>query len=48
VRTAILLEAQTEEDREKIHSEIIASVAESTDPIDLPWPAVIAVARKPL
>jgi len=48
LRTAMLLEAQTEEDREKIHNEIIASVAESKDPVDLPWPAVIAVARKPL
>jgi len=48
VRTAMLLEAQTGEARAKIHSEIIASVTESTDPIDLPWPAVIAVARKPL
>ncbi len=48
VRTAMLLDAQAEENREKIHSEIIASVAESTDPVDLPWPAVIAVARKPL
>lgn len=48
VRTAMLLEAQEEANREKIHSEIIACVAESKDPIDLPWPAVIAVARKPL
>ena len=48
VRTAMLLEAQTAEDRENIHSEIIASVTESADPIDLPWPALIAVARKPL
>lgn len=48
VRTAMLLEAQTEEAREKVHNEIISSVAESKDPVDLPWPAVIAVARKPL
>lgn len=48
VRTAMLLEAQTEEDREKIHSEIIASVEEPKNPIDLSWSAVIAVARKPL
>ncbi|MEZ0150252.1 MAG: class I SAM-dependent methyltransferase [Candidatus Reddybacter sp.] len=48
VRTAMLLEAQEEANREKIHSEIIACVAESKNPIDLPWPAVIAVASKPL
>lgn len=48
VRTAMLLEAQEEANREKIHSEIIACVAESKNSIDLPWPAVIAVARKPL
>ncbi len=48
VRTAMLLEAQEKENREKIHSEIIAYVAASKDPIDLPWPAILAVARKPL
>lgn len=48
VRTAMLLEAQDETIREKIHSEIIASVSESKEPVDLPWPAIIAVARKPL
>lgn len=48
VRTAMLLEAQEEANREKIHSEIIACVAESKNPIDLPWPAVLAVATKPL
>ena len=48
VRTAMLLEAQEEADREKIHSEIIAAVEASENPIHLPWPAVIAVATKPL
>ncbi len=48
VRTAMLLEAQDEAVREKIHSEIIAAVEESKEPVDLPWPAIIAVARKPL
>jgi len=48
VRTAMLLEAQEEENREKIHSEIIAAVETSENPISLPWPAVIAVATKPL
>ena len=48
VRTAMLLEAQEEADREKIHSEIIAAVEASENPINLPWPAVIAVATKPL
>ncbi len=47
VRTAMLLEAQGEANREKIHSDIIACVTESKDPIDLAWPAVIAVATKP-
>jgi len=48
VRTAMLLEAQEEADREKIHSELIAAVEASENPINLPWPAVIAVATKPL
>ncbi len=48
VRTAMLLEAQDETIREKIHSEIIAAVEESTEPVDLPWPAIIATAKKPL
>jgi len=48
VRTAMLLEAQDAANREKIHNEIIAAVEASKDPIDLPWPALIAVARKPL
>ncbi|MBQ0721463.1 MAG: methyltransferase domain-containing protein [Gammaproteobacteria bacterium] len=48
VRTAMLLEAQEEDAREKIHSDIIAAVSASTGPVNLPWPALIAVARKPL
>ncbi|PCJ36202.1 MAG: SAM-dependent methyltransferase [Cellvibrionales bacterium] len=48
VRTALLLEAQEETNREKIHSEIITTVSESKTPVDLPWPALIATATKPL
>ncbi|PCJ84850.1 MAG: hypothetical protein COA54_12630, partial [Thiotrichaceae bacterium] len=48
VRTAMLLEAQDAAPLEKIHSEIIASVTASKDPINLPWPALLAVARKPV
>ncbi|OUS09775.1 hypothetical protein A9Q89_12495 [Gammaproteobacteria bacterium 53_120_T64] len=47
VRTAMLLEAQDPAALEKIHSEIIASVTASKDPVNLPWPALLAVARKP-
>ncbi|MBL4783602.1 MAG: methyltransferase domain-containing protein [Porticoccaceae bacterium] len=47
VRTAMLLEAQDAENREKIHQEIIAAVDTSEEPIALPWPALMAVASKP-
>ncbi len=48
VRTAMLLEAQEAQNKEKIHSEIVAALEKSKDPISLPWSAVIAVAQKPL
>ena len=47
VRTAMLLEAQEGANREKIHSDILAAVEETTGPVNLPWSAVMAVARKP-
>lgn len=47
VRTAMLLEAQKTTSREKIHSDIVAAVEASDDKINVPWPAVIAVATKP-
>ncbi len=48
VRTAMLLEAQDEAARDKIHSSIISAVSESKGVIDLPWPAIIAIAKKSL
>ncbi len=47
VRTAMLLEAQETKSRDKIHSDIVNAVEGSTGPMSLPWPAVIAVAKKP-
>lgn len=48
VRTAMLLEAQSDAVRDKIHNDIIANISGQSCPTEMPWPAIIAVGTKPL